>query len=135
MQRFRLEIFPLFLFCLLAGNHKSFNPTEAGRFTLDRFLLDGSPKPKQQCPAVTSEVSKSLYMALFSCVKDAIAICFSFLFCWTGIFQNKKKKGLKWPMNDLIRRRRHTGTHDQGSEVRVLRVWSPTEDEKSLFPV
>lgn len=91
MQRFRLEIFPLFLFCLLAGNHKSFNPTEAGRFTLDRFLLDGSPKPKQQCPAGTPEVSKSLYMALFSCVKDAIAICFSFLFCWTGIFQNKKR--------------------------------------------
>lgn len=58
-------------------------------------------------------------MALFSCVNDTIAICF----VGHGYSQTKRK-GSKWPMNDQIRRRRHTGTHDQGSEVRVHRVWS-----------
>lgn len=41
-------------------------------------------------------------------------------------------------MNDQIRRRRHTGTHDQGSEVRVHRVRSlmgGKRKEKSSFPV
>lgn len=41
-------------------------------------------------------------------------------------------------MNDQIRRRRHTGTHDQGSEVRVHRVRSLTGTKKkkeSSFPV
>lgn len=34
-------------------------------------------------------------------------------------------------MNDQVRRRRHTGTHEQGSEVRVHRVWSLS----TSFPV
>lgn len=40
-------------------------------------------------------------------------------------------------MNDQIRRRRHTGTHDQGSEVRVQRVRSlmGAKKKKSSFPV
>lgn len=39
-------------------------------------------------------------------------------------------------MNDQIRRRRHTGTHDQGSEVRVHRVRSLMGAKKiSSFPV
>lgn len=43
-------------------------------------------------------------------------------------------------MNDQIRRRRHTGTHDQGSEVRAHRVRSLMEakrkkKKKSSFPV
>lgn len=40
-------------------------------------------------------------------------------------------------MNDQIRRRRHTGTHDKGSEVRVHRVRSlmGAEEKKSSFPV
>lgn len=39
-------------------------------------------------------------------------------------------------MNDQIRRRRHTGTHDQGSEVRVHRVRSLIGGKKkSSFPV
>lgn len=41
-------------------------------------------------------------------------------------------------MNDQIRRRRHTGTHDQGSEVRVHRVRSlmgAKETKISSFPV
>lgn len=68
------------------------------------------PPPQQLAPSY-----KSLYMALFSCVNDAIAICF------VGQEYPKQIKGSKWPMNDQIRRRRHTGTHDQGSEVRVHR--------------
>lgn len=42
-------------------------------------------------------------------------------------------------MNDQIRRRRHTGTHDQGSEVRVQRVQSlmgaKNKQKKTSFPV
>lgn len=56
-----------------------------------------------------------------------------------------KTKGLKWPVNDGIRRRRHTGAHDgegggDGGCWRsgVHRVWSPTGEEKEklnlLFP-
>lgn len=36
-------------------------------------------------------------------------------------------------MNDQIRRRRHTGTHDQGSEVRVHRVRSLIGKKKKIF--
>lgn len=76
---------------------------------------------------------KSLYMALFSCVNDTIAICV----VGQGYSQTKRK-GSKWPMNDQIRRRRHTGTHDQGSEVRAHRVRSlmeAKEKKKTSFPV
>lgn len=38
-------------------------------------------------------------------------------------------------MNDQIRRRRHTGTHDQGSEVRVHRVRSLSGAKETSFPV
>lgn len=65
-------------------------------------------------------------MALFSCVSDTIAICF----CWTGTSQNKKNS-LKWSMNDQMRRRRHTGKQDQGSEVRV---WSLIGKNTTSFP-
>lgn len=43
------------------------------------------------------------------------------------------KRGSKWPRNDQIRRRRHTGTHDQGSEVRVHRVRSLMEGASLYF--
>lgn len=38
-------------------------------------------------------------------------------------------------MNDQVRRRRHTGTHEQGSEVRIHRIWSLTRAKETLFPV
>lgn len=78
-------------------NHESVNPTEAGSFTLDRFSSQWFSKaPNSNARQLPPQSLRSLYMALFSCVKDAIAICFSFLFLcffflrWTGIFQNKR---------------------------------------------
>lgn len=69
-------------------------------------------------------------MALFSCVSDTIAICF----CWTGTSRNKKNS-LKWSMNDQMRRRRHTGKQDRGSEFRVHRVRSLIGKNTTSFPV
>lgn len=95
-------------------------------------------------PGSSPRSLRSLYMALFSCVKDAIAICFSFLFLSFFIAgqEYSKTKGLKWPVNDRIRKRwrtrtRHTGAHDGGGggdggcwRSGVHRVWSPTGEEK-----
>lgn len=67
-------------------------------------------KPKHPPSKVTPEL---LYMALFSCVNDTIAICFvGQRYSQTNKQTEKKekKKGSKWPVNDQIRRRRHTGT-------------------------
>lgn len=108
---------------------QSSNPTEAGRsFWIGFLMVLHSPNTNaQQLPP---KLQKSLYGFVLLCERY---YCHLFLvfFCWTGIFQNKKK-GLKWPMNDQIRRRRHTGTHDQGSEVRVHRVRSLIGGKKNL---
>lgn len=49
----------------------------------------------------------------------------------------EQKNSLKWSMNDQMRRRRHTGKRDQGSEVRVHRVRSliGKKTKKTSFPV
>lgn len=103
----------------------SSNPTEAGRsFWIGFLMVLLSPNTNtQQLPP---KIQKSLYGFVLLCERYYchlfVFFCCCF-FCWIGIFQNKKT-GLKWPMNDQIRRGRHTGTHDQGSEVRAHRVRS-----------
>lgn len=111
MQRFELKkpsAFFHFVFQRKILESQSSNPTQAGRsFWIGILMVLHSPNTHpQQLPP------KLLYMALFSCVNDTIAICF------VGQRYSQTKKGSKWPKNDQIRRRRHTGTHDQGSEVR-----------------
>lgn len=68
MQRFELE--KLFPFCCLFESQQ-FSPSEAGR----SFRIGISKCPNTQPPLKFAPHYKSLYMALFSCVNDAIAIC------------------------------------------------------------
>lgn len=95
---------------------QSSNPTEAGRsFWIGILMVLHSPNTHHSCYPRDTKVSLWLCSPVWT-------ILLPFVLLDRDI--PNKKRGSKWPRNDQIRRRRHTGTRDQGSELRVHRVRS-----------